>query len=81
VTGHTIFPLPVQQPHPPFSSAVTAGVSLPSLHGRPTSWVSPGSPSAAVVRNPTFQGGECPKSTSECSSCETSPAIDTHGSS
>jgi probable F420-dependent oxidoreductase len=81
VTGHTIYPHPVQQPHPPFSSAATAGVSLPSPRGRPTSWVSQGSPSAAVVLYRTSPDGEARRSTSECGWCERSPAIDTHGSS
>jgi len=80
VTGHTIYPLPVQRPHPPYLSAATVGASSPSLRGRPTSWVSPGSPSAAVVRYRTFQDGGYRRSTSEYSSCETSPANDTHGS-
>jgi hypothetical protein len=65
---------------PPFSSAATARVSSPSLRGTPTSWVSPGSPFAAVVRSRTFQDGECRRSTGECSWCETLPANDTHGS-
>jgi probable F420-dependent oxidoreductase len=80
VTGHTIYPLPVQQPHPPILIGGN-GRSLLTLAAREADIVgSPGSPSAAVVRYRTFRHGECRRSTSECSWCETSPAIDTNGS-
>jgi alkanesulfonate monooxygenase SsuD/methylene tetrahydromethanopterin reductase-like flavin-dependent oxidoreductase (luciferase family) len=79
-TGHTIFPLPVQRPHPPILIGGN-GRSLLTLAAREADIVGfSGITFRRVARSRTFQDGECLRSTSECSSSATSPASDMHGS-
>jgi probable F420-dependent oxidoreductase len=81
VTGHTLYPRPLQSPHPPIAIGGN-GLKLQRLpRARPTSSASPASPSAAAALRPIFRAGKYRPWTSASRWFGRSPANDIRGSS